>query len=381
MITIKNKDKIINIEGLWRKNKSKKEYDSKKNEIPYPTPYKKKWDKENFIKKLIKIEKILINKKKFKVLYEKNIKNCKICNLENIDNKFYYIKNNYWSSSLLHYILEHNIKPSDEFINLILSYKIHKGQDILNIPAISITKYDKQYLKLTRNHLLIMDALLQHGSYIKRYNDNNKDFRYSEHMGLLDFNNDGLDKIIVSSKTTRVDEHDNEIYQPDNVVEALDYEYFFHTHPATPRPGGRVNEGILYEFPSTNDIFHFIEHYNKGRTQGSIVITPEGIYIIRKRVVNDKKIKIKNENLMEKNMIKYFDEQQIKAIKKYGKEFTTQYFYSKIAQNISYMKNINKKIKKYGIFIEYVPRIRDKKGRWILEEILLPVYVIEPKLK
>lgn len=381
MITIKNKDKIINIEGLWRKNKSKKEYDSKKNEIPYPTPYKKKWDKENFIKKLIKIEKILINKKKFKVLYEKNIKNCKICNLENIDNKFYYIKNNYWSSSLLHYILEHNIKPSDEFINLILSYKIHKGQDILNIPAISITKYDKQYLKLTRNHLLIMDALLQHGSYIKRYNDNNKDFRYSEHMGLLDFNNDGLDKIIVSSKTTRVDEHDNEIYQPDNVVEALDYEYFFHTHPATPRPGGRVNEGILYEFPSTNDIFHFIEHYNKGRTQGSIVITSEGLYIIRKRVVNDKKIKIKNENLMEKNMIKYFDEQQIKAIKKYGKEFTTQYFYSKIAQNISYMKNINKKIKKYGIFIEYVPRIRDKKGRWILEEILLPVYVIEPKLK
>ena len=381
MITIKNKDKIINIEGLWRKNKSKKEYDSKKNEIPYPTPYKKKWDKENFIKKLIKIEKILINKKKFKILYEKNIKNCKICNLENIDNKFYYIKNNYWSSSLLHYILEHNIKPSDEFINLILSYKIHKGQDILNIPAISITKYDKQYLKLTRNHLLIMDALLQHGSYIKRYNDNNKDFRYSEHMGLLDFNNDGLDKIIVSSKTTRVDEHDDEIYQPDNVVEALDYEYFFHTHPATPRPGGRVNEGILYEFPSTNDIFHFIEHYNEGRTQGSIVITPEGIYIIRKRVVNDKKIKIKNENLMEKNMIKYFDEQQIKAIKKYGKEFTTQYFYSKIAQNISYMKNINKKIKKYGIFIEYVPRIRDKKGRWILEEILLPVYVIEPKLK
>ena len=80
-------------------------------------------------------------------------------------------------------------------------------------------------------------------------------------------------------------------------------------------------------------------------------------------------------------MIKYFDEQQIKAIKKYGKEFTTQYFYSKIAQNISYMKNINKKIKKYGIFIEYIPRIRDKKGRWILEEILLPVYVIEPRLK
>jgi len=381
MITIKNKKKIINIEGLWRKNKSKKEYDSKKNEIPYPTPYKKKWDKENFIKKLIKIEKILINKKKLKVLYEKNKKNCRICNLENIDNKFYYIKNNYWSSSLLHYILEHNIKPSDDFINLILSYKIHKGQDILNIPAISITKYDKQYLKLTRNHLLIMDALLQHGSYIKRYNDNNKDFRYSEHMGLLDFNNDGLDKIIVSSKTTRVDEHDDEIYQPDNVVEALDYEYFFHTHPATPRPGGRVNEGILYEFPSTNDIFHFIEHYNEGKTQGSIVMAPEGIYIIRKRVINNKKIKIKNENLMKKNMIKYFDEQQIKAIKKYGKEFTTQYFYSKIAQNISYMKNINKKIKKYGIFIEYIPRIRDKKGRWILEEILLPVYVIEPRLK
>ena len=381
MITIKNKDKIINIEGLWRKNKSKKEYDSKKNEIPYPIPYKKKWDKDTFIKKLIKIERILINKKKFKVLYGKYMKNCKLCDFENIDDKFYYIKNNYWASSLLHYILEHNIKPSDDFINLILSYKIHKGKDIINIPAISIIKYDKQYLKLTRNHLLIMDALLQHGSYTKRYNDNNKDFRYSEHMGLLDFNNDGLDKIIVSSKTTRVDEHDDEIYQPDNIIEAYDYEYFFHTHPSTPKPGGRVNDGILYEFPSTNDIFHFIEHYNKGKTQGSIVLTAEGLYIIRKKIVDNKKISLKNENKMEMELTKYFDDNQNKAIKKYGKKFTTTFFYSKIAQNISYIKDINKKIKKFGIFIEYIPRIRDKKGRWIIDTVYLPVYVIEPKTK
>ena len=55
----------------------------------------------------------------------------------------------------------------------------------------------------------------------------------------------------------------------------------FHTHPPTPFPGSRVVDGILYEFPSISDIYHFADHFNAGETQGSLIIAPEGMYIIR----------------------------------------------------------------------------------------------------
>ena len=42
------------------------------------------------------------------------------------------------------------------------------------------------------------------------------------------------------------------------------------------------------------DIFHFIEHHNQGKTQGSIIIAPEGLYII-KCINSNLKINIKNE--------------------------------------------------------------------------------------
>ena len=73
------------------------------------------------------------------------------------------------------------------------------------------------------------------------------------------------------------------------MIDAVDFEYMFHTHPATPYPGARINEGILYEFPSVSDLFHLIDHHNDGITQGSMIITPEGMYII-KCIDNTKKI-------------------------------------------------------------------------------------------
>ena len=68
---------------------------------------------------------------------------------------------------------------------------------------------------------------------------------------------------------------------PNNVEDMFNYEYIFHTHPPTPRPGGRVNVGIVYELPSIGDVLHFIDHFNDGKISGSIVITSEGIYNIR----------------------------------------------------------------------------------------------------
>ena len=45
-------------------------------------------------------------------------------------------------------------------------------------------------------------------------------------------------------------------------MDASFYQYLFHTHPPTPKPGGRAGEGIVYEFPSIGDILHFIDHFN-----------------------------------------------------------------------------------------------------------------------
>lgn len=381
---------IFKYEGVWRNNYviTKKDYDIKGNIIPWPTPSKKTWNKEIFIKKLQNIENILIKKKSFIKLPGKIIKNCLFDDIYEVDTKFYYLKNIFWSDGLLHYIIKHNIKPSNEFIDIIMSLDIYNQsrlnkKEILNIPAVSLVKYGKKYLKISRNQIHIMDALMKHGSNTKKYIDENDKtkFRYSEHTGLLDFNNNELEKIVISGRTTRVDDNDDDIYLPENMIEAYDYEYFFHTHPATPKPGGRANVGILYEFPSASDILHFIEHYNNGKTQGSIIIAPEGMYVVRKNIVDDKKIKLKDINKIYNIISNDMENIQNKAIKKYGINFTLNKFYSVIAQDIEYIKLLNNKINKFDIHIEYKPREKDNKGRWIIETIYLPVYPIEPKIK
>jgi hypothetical protein len=390
MITLKKKNKIYKYEGLWRKKFiiNKKDYDYQKRVIPYPKSSKQKWQKKIFMEKLVKIEKILILNKKFIKLPIKQVKNCIFNDEYEVDSIHFYISNHLWSNGLMHYIKNHNIKPSDEFIDFIMSINFNKlsrtkntKKEILNIPAISIIKYDKKYFKLSKNQILIMDALMKHGSSIKRYQDeqNKNKFRYSEHSGLLDFYKKGLEKIIISGKTTRIDTEDDDIYLPENMIDAYDYEYFFHTHPATPKPGGRADMGILYEFPSTNDILHFVEHYNNGITQGSIVIAPEGLYIIRKNIINDKKIKIKNENKLFNIINNLLFNTQKKAIKKYGTRFSLYTYYSKIAQDFNYIKNINDTLNKFDIHIDYYSRKKDSKGRWVINSLYLPVYVIEKK--
>ena len=232
-----------------------------------------------------------------------------------------------------------------------------------------------KYLKIHKNQLLIMDALMIHGSYNKKYQDKKDIFKYSEHSGLLDFNNKGLEKIIVSAKTNRIDKGDDELFMPNDLKESFDYEYIFHTHPATPRLGGRIKDGILYEFPSISDMFHFIDHYNDGSTQGSMVMAPEGLYNIR-AVDNSKKIKMTydRENKFYKAYRDIFEDTNIDAIEVHGKKFSDKYYYSKIASDTQYIDSINKMLKKYNLFIDYFPRIKNKKGQWIVDTIYIPIY-------
>lgn len=390
-MTVSRKGKIIfKYEGLWRQNYAikKNDYDAIGQLIPWPKSSNSVWNNDIFMKKLYAIEELLIKKNNFVSLPGKQIRNCIFGDKYETDTKLFFVGNNYWTDGLYHYIKTHNIKPSNEFIDMIMSLDIHKQKrnstkEILNIPAVSMIKHGKKYLKISRNQLMIMDALMKHGSNTKKYVDeeNKNKFKYSEHTGLLDFDNGGLEKILISGKTTRVDDDDDDIYMPENMIEAYDYEYFFHTHPATPRPGGRAGVGILYEFPSTSDLFHFVEHYNNGTTQGSIIIASEGMYIIRKHIVDDKKIVIDDSDKFYDVINRQMQKIQNKAINKYKTNFSLHKFYSKIAQDTSYIKMLNNKLNQYNIHIEYKPREKDKKGRWIIGTVYLPIYVIEPKIK
>lgn len=363
-------------ESLWRKSKDDNTRDSNGDIFPWPIEGSKYWtDKEQFKNRLQNTETYLKNNNRFDI---SNNKDCILCDKKNITTGTYNLNNIIWEDGLMHYIDIHNVKPSQKFIDTIYRFdpsprsieRIKYGSNFYTIE-------DARYFKLDRNQIMILDALMEHGGHSRKYIDKNKKiYRYSEHAGLLDFNHFGLEKIIISGKTNRVDKGDEDIFLPKNMPDALDYEYLYHTHPPTPKPGGRVKMGILYEFPSINDIFHFIDHFNDGETQGSLVVTPEGMYNIRKYVFDREKIKL-NEDDLYKNLRVVMSSAQDKAIKKYGTNFTDSSFYSKIAQDRKYINMINKELNKYHIHIDFFSRIKDDTGRWIIDTLYLPVYVIE----
>lgn len=264
------------------------------------------------------------------------------------------------------------------------NFKKHHSHSHNYLNADMYTKYKKTYFKLSYNQLLILDALLDTGGIEKKYVDKNKQLRYSEHFGLLDFDNKRLHKIIISAETNREDKDDLEILLPSDLPDIKEYEYMFHTHPPTPYPGSRAKDGILYEFPSVSDIYHFADHFNEGATQGSLVITPEGIYII-KAVDHVKKIIYPREQqIFDKIMKDIFDIQQL-AINKYGTDFTLETFYGVISRDNEFIRMLNQVIENYWgkqIEIHLKPRSKDENtGKWILKSLLLPVTPYKLKIK
>lgn len=385
MNIVKFRNKEYKYESVFRDNEKIIITDSKNNPFPFPYHTKHIWKyRDAFLGKLDDIEKYIRDTKDGFHKYDKK-KDCLI-NKDHLKviNGMYTLNKYRWEDGLKHYIKHHNHMPSEEFIDYIFRFippSKEKPVTIGRISGVLYEKYDKKFLKVTRNQIMIMDALMEHGGY-KKYVDkfNEKVFRYSEHSGLLDFNNSGLEKVVVSANTNRVDKGDDTIFMPKNMIEMLDHEYVFHTHPPTPRPGGRVNEGILYEFPSISDVFHFMDHYNDGKVQGSIVMAPEGMYILRKVTFDNKPLKM-NEDSFYKKASKIMWEMQDVALENYGKKFTEEFYYSKIAQDTYYLDQMNKVYNMFNIHIDFYPRIKDAKGEWVIDTIYLPVYVVEPRLR
>jgi hypothetical protein len=366
--------KIYKLESVWRTGKDDKSKDM--NGELYPLPeVGTSWTGQNqFIDRLFEVQDHLDNKLKNVNFEDKKCIDCLLCNEKCVVTKRYNIANYIWDDGLVHYVQKHNIKPSEDFIHKIFNFELSQDTSIGLIGRVK-TKDKITYLKLDKNQIMILDALMKHGGYNKKYYDMIKRnvTRYSEHAGFFDIRNKIVHNVIVSGNTLRIDRGDEEIFLPKNTPDAYNYEYIFHTHPPTPKPGGRVTDGVLYEFPSIGDMLHFIDHFNDGNTIGSLVMTSEGLYNIRKYEHNKKSINIDEDKFYEE-IKKISSQTQEKAISKYGTSFNTYTFYSQIAQDITFIGMINEKLKKYHIAIDFYPRIKDFRGSWIVDTIYIPIY-------
>ena len=285
---------------------------------------------------------------------------------------FYQIGNIVWPSNIKHKIEKHQTYPSDYFIKIILNFVIIN--DIIVNPPIEVdpTLVKRvNYIPLHYNKLLIIDALMHQGSF-PRYENNDK-FIYSEHSGVITLKNKMVDNIIVSAETARMDIGDDSIYLPYNSPLMAKHQYLFHTHPNTMTYAGRINEGIIYEFPSANDILNFVKYHDEGRVQASLIIAPEGMYIIRP-IKFGTKYKIDNNfyYFLRKFILK-LEKLAMKKVNKIALEkkiSNPEIFHQQIGNDFRFINIYNRYIEPHNLFIEYYPREK-KNGEWCLRPITL----------
>jgi len=225
-----------------------------------------------------------------------------------------------------------------------------------------------------KNDLFVLDALMHDGSQ-QKYTNTTKKLKYSEHGGLLDFDKNGLERIIISTRK-EYDKRDPDIYFPVVTNDVEDFEFMYHTHPPTPSPGSRSKSGIVYELPSLTDINTFIIAYQEGRTQGSIIVAPEGFYIIRSMVRKLHPDKYNLEEMYHKMLYLNY-----KCAEKYNFNVTSEIFYKNIITSTKIPIKIKELINKYTnneITLDYIKRKKDKSGNWTVKKLYL---VVIPKEK
>lgn len=378
-LEIKNNKKFYYVDKWNTSGKIKR--DSEGNE--YPTPVESlSWSNEHFFtEKLKNFEDYLLKKNSTFITDER--RDCILCGKKNISNYAYYYSNIIWDEGLMHYITVHHIKPPSKFIRFIFEFEsaLHESKQIKHeiIQGICYKVHPVVYLKVKSNQLIIIDALLESGGVTKKYLTRHKqDPKFSEHSGEFRFGEKGLEKIIIDGKF-RTETSDVDIYLPAIDPVVFTHEYIFHTHPPTPTPGGRVIEGILYEFPSRDDIDMFIFHHNKGVTKGSIVITPEGLYNIHQYSTPNSKIDV-DVMKMKRTLYTAMSDTQRKAIKKYGTNFDLNTFYKEIAQDFTFIEMLNETAHQFDIHIDYYPRqYNEQTNRWMIGTLYFPVELRVPQ--
>ena len=103
---------------------------------------------------------------KFKKYDPEDYKDCLLGKQKRVTTGLFELNGFRWEDGLQHYISKHNIQPSDDFQDLIFRYMtgpaVVDQKRITKFGAVTLTKSNKQYLKIDRNQILIMDALMTH---------------------------------------------------------------------------------------------------------------------------------------------------------------------------------------------------------------------------
>lgn len=228
-------------------------------------------------------------------------------------------------------------------------------------------------VKLDTNKMQFFDSLLKAGSN-RQYYDDKKKLNYSEYSGVFNIEGTEVRRIIVNTMNNVKIGEISDTLLPQNVYQIENYEFMFHTHPSL-NELTRFKNGIIYEFPSANDILHFIHFFNNGRPKSSLTITNEGIYNTISTKKKGELIIVDNIYKCKEQISKAFNIIQNEAILKYDKKFNEQFFYKHIAQNKKYIKLYNNHLKtifKGQILIKFYPRKYDKQiKKWLLPNLYL----------
>jgi hypothetical protein len=337
-----------------------------------------------------------ICKKKFNYEYFYKSKNLNIKIYENQIHLFTnhnIIESNFYKKICNNFRTDYLEKSINNKNNDNINIFTHKSNTNINIGILSNINIGISWSLLNTNGLNIIDSLYEVGStqiYIEKNKNisESKISRFSEHSGFIYFEKNKISSISVIT-SSRVEQSDPLIFMPSNSLEALKVDYIYHTHPKTPYIGSRIKFGIIYEFPSISDIIHFIEHHNNGKLLGSIIIAPEGIYIIRKNNFDRNPIHI-DYDIMISDLEEIFMECYNDSYSQYSninyKELKVNgeiklpdtFFYKEVSTNYDYINKINLVLKKYDLFIDYYARILFDKPKiytkkWIFDDIYVPL--------
>jgi len=284
---------------------------------------------------------------------------------EDKENNIYIYKIYIWPKNLYELIYKYNYKPSTSFIKFILK------------------ETKEKYVKITKNNLLLCKSLLDIGGYKKMFSSiGDEKYKNAELLGYITFKKDNKEYIvkdfIISNYQNHHNDKDPDIFLPtitDNKY--FIQKYIFHTHPPTPKPGGRAVNGIILELPSLADITAFINIYlKKKKLLGSLVFAPEGIYNISFCDINNTKFFNDYNNKHKKQKILNYIQQSLKDFHfnlydKYESYFNLDKFYNIIAEDYDFIENLNKKLQKCNINIKYYPIQKDINDEWVYGTIYL----------
>jgi hypothetical protein len=297
-----------------------------------------------------------------------------------------------WPMDLENIILHEKTYPSSYFLTcieyLIIIDSLGNESYIAN-PPILLCESDAKifdYVICTNNKLAILNSLFEEGSHETYESIDGNQFSpkiYSEHSGVITLVDKNIDNIIVSTKSQIVGT-DSGIYLPKNTIEMSKHKYLFHTHPNASTYGGRIkSDGVIYELPSINDILNFLKFSRgtEGKALASIVITPEGTYVIRKIKLDLKTKKISQNmiNLYQKAIIQIEHDAILKLkqnLEKLNLKLsdlkTASNFHKFVSRDLDAINSYNKFVSDLNIFVEYYPRV-EVEGKWRLHTLHLPL--------